>query len=351
MDLRALLPLLAQVGIVFVLMWAGTRIWLNRQRARNAPLRSEIQADVRLATGLDRASILLKNGFGGTWWGSLQGPRRLTVGTDAFIFSAPNALKEYVFKGCECSIAISQAPSRFVNRDWIVITGEVGDRLVQLAISHDNLLEVWQALAETGAVVASTEVPAGHLNRPSGRPVRSGRYSLQRLAVPVVIVLIAEAAACLGAIALPRLSGLCNVGFFVAMVMFVVWFYRARVNADGHGWPQRQSPGLAIWSWFFPVVNLWYPFQVMADIRRAGLPAQARASPAIMPGIWWTCWLAFFTLSSFLLGSGPGSPAHPARYAGWPVKITGMLAAIMTALLVQKVSSGPLGRKTELSDP
>jgi len=99
------------------------------------------------------------------------------------------------------------------------------------------------------------------------------------------------------------------------------------------------------------VVNLWFPFQIMADIWRAGLPAQARASPAIMPGIWWTCWLAFFTLSSFLLGSGPGSPAHPARYAGWPIKITGMLAAIMTALLVQKVSSGPLGRKTELSDP
>jgi hypothetical protein len=214
-----------------------------------------------------------------------------------------------------------------VRRDWIVITGEVGDRLVQLAISHQNLADVWQALAETGAVVASTDVSA------------------------VVIVLIAEAAACLGAIALPNLSGLCNFGFFVAMVMFVVWFYRARVNADGHGWPQRRSPSLAIWSWFFPVVNLWFPFQIMADIWRVGLPVQARASPAILPGIWWTCWLAFFTLSSLLVGSGPGSPAHPASYVGWPIKITGMLAAIMTALLVQKVSSGPLGRKTEHSDP
>ncbi len=212
-----------------------------------------------------------------------------------------------------------------MKRDWIVITGEVGDRLVQLAISHDDLADVWQAVAETGAAVASTEVPAGHLNRPPGRPVRSGRYSLQRLAVPLVLALIAEAAACLGAIASPKLSGLCNFGFFVVMVMFVVWFYRTRVNAGGRGWPQRRSPGLAMWSWFFPVVKLWYPFQIMADIWRAGLPAQARASPA--------------------------SPAHPAWYSGWPIKITGMLAAIMTALLVQKVSGGPLGRKTEPSDP
>jgi len=102
MDLRALLPLLAQVGIVLVLMWA-VRVWRGQ--------------------GL---------------------------------------------------LPTAQAPSRFVNRDWIVITGEVGDRLVQLAISHDNLADVWQALAGTGAVVGTTEVPLDHLNRPSGRPFPRG---------------------------------------------------------------------------------------------------------------------------------------------------------------------------------
>jgi len=34
--------------------------------------------------------------------------------------------------------------------------------------------------------------------------------------------------------------------------MFLVWFYRARVNAEGHGWPQRLSPGWAIGAWFVP---------------------------------------------------------------------------------------------------
>jgi hypothetical protein len=105
MDPRALLPLLAQVGIVAALMWLGTLIWRNRVRARNAPLRSEIEAQVRFATALDRASVLGTGwvGIRGRWF-PLQGPKRLIVGADAFIFSrapgpsaslysrAPNAL-------------------------------------------------------------------------------------------------------------------------------------------------------------------------------------------------------------------------------------------------------------------
>ena len=81
------------------------------------------------------------------------------------------------------------------------------------------------------------------MTRPWGRPVRSGRYSLRKLAAVLVIVLIVDAAAWLGGMVLPVLGVVSNFGFFVAMVMFLVWFYRARVNAEGHGWPQRLSPG------------------------------------------------------------------------------------------------------------
>jgi hypothetical protein len=152
MDLLRLLTMLAPLGVVGTLMWVGSLMWRNRQRARNTPLRSEIEAQVCFATTLEYASILRKGvlGIPGRWI-PMQGPKRLIVGTDAFIFSAPRALHEFVFRGRECSIAFSQAPSRFVNRDWIVITGQADGRLVQIAISHDNLLEVWQALAGTGA--------------------------------------------------------------------------------------------------------------------------------------------------------------------------------------------------------
>lgn len=126
----------------------------KRERTTNAPLRGEIQAGVRFATRLDHVSHLGTGGFGGTpgMWISLRGPKRLVVGADAFMISAPQALREFVFAGRESSIRFSQAPSRLVRRDWIVIAGQVSGRQVQLAITKKaGLPEIWQALAGTGA--------------------------------------------------------------------------------------------------------------------------------------------------------------------------------------------------------
>jgi hypothetical protein len=82
------------------------------------------------------------------------------VGADAFMISAPQALREFVFTGRESSIRFSQAPSRLVRRDWIVITGQASDGQVQLAITKKaGLPEIWQALAGTGA--AQDWGPAG----------------------------------------------------------------------------------------------------------------------------------------------------------------------------------------------
>jgi hypothetical protein len=145
-----LIPLLIIGGLVYVFRRR------NGERATNAPLRSEIAAQVCFETRLDRARVLGTGGFGGTrgYWISLRGPKRLTVGTDAFMVSAPQALREFAFTGRETSIAFRQAPS-LGHRDWIVITGGASGRQVQLAITRDNLLDVWQALAGTGAAPES----------------------------------------------------------------------------------------------------------------------------------------------------------------------------------------------------
>lgn len=128
----------------------------NRERDRNAPVRDAIEARVSYRASLDGASHLGTGGFGGTrgMWIALQGPKRLTVGADAFMVSAPQALAEYVFTAAETTIALSQAPSRVVNRDWIVITRHDGDRPLRLAITRGNLPEVWHALALTGVTLA-----------------------------------------------------------------------------------------------------------------------------------------------------------------------------------------------------
>lgn len=141
-------PFVIVGGILFLFMRR------NRERATNAPLRSQIQAQVRLSTPLDHASILGTGGFGGTrgQWIRFKGPKRLVVGADAFMISMPQALREYVFTGSESSIAISQAPSRLAERDWIIITGQADGRQVKIAITKKaGLPEIWQALAGTGA--------------------------------------------------------------------------------------------------------------------------------------------------------------------------------------------------------
>jgi hypothetical protein len=148
LDLLRLITIWAPLGIIAALMWMGARTSHNRLRGRNAELRSEIEARVRFATTLDRARI---HRSGGRGWLPVRGPVRLVVGTDAFIFSAPKAFGECAFRGSQCSIKLSRAPVRFGSRDWIVITGQDAGRRVQLGISPGNLLDVWQALAATGA--------------------------------------------------------------------------------------------------------------------------------------------------------------------------------------------------------
>jgi hypothetical protein len=149
------LPLLVGLAII-ASGWVYMFKRQDRERAGNAPLRAEIEARVCFATRLDRVSKLGEGGFRGTagYWIPVRGPKRLVVGTNAFMISMPQALREYVFTGCESSIAFSQMPSGLAARDWIVITGQAGGRQVQLAITKkEGLPDIWQALVGTGVTL------------------------------------------------------------------------------------------------------------------------------------------------------------------------------------------------------
>jgi hypothetical protein len=134
----------------------GLVVRRNRERAMNAPLRAQLEAQVCFETALDRVEVLGRGGFRGTraYWYTKRGPTRLTVGADTFMISAPQALREYVFTGRESSIAFTQMQFGPAGRDWIVIKGRAGGREVQVAIMcRGNLMEVWHALAAAGAAV------------------------------------------------------------------------------------------------------------------------------------------------------------------------------------------------------
>ena len=175
MDLlpEVLIPLLIIGGFVYLF------VRRNRERAENAPLRGEIEARVCFETTLYRASILGTGGFEGTRgvWIQLKGPTRLIVGTDAFMVSAPQALREFVFSGPESSIAFGQAVN---SGDCIMITGQAGGRQVQLAITGDNLPDIWRALAATGAALMLRVVNSESSGACRARPVLpAGRGPVQ----------------------------------------------------------------------------------------------------------------------------------------------------------------------------
>lgn len=116
-------------------------------------------------------------------------------------------------------------------------------------------------------------------------------------------------------------------------VLFVVWFWQARVNAEQHGWRQRRARAWAFWGWLVPIVFLWIPFQLMGDIWRAGLPAEQQGRTAWPLVLWWTCFL--------LAGGGPGLIV-PASI-GWLRLADVALAAMSLVLIIARVSNGTLG--------
>jgi hypothetical protein len=92
------------------------------------------------------------------------------------------------------------------------------------------------------------------------------------------------------------------VVYIAAGVVFLVWSWRARINAewigeldmlrqsvDGGVTPvgnaHRLSRGWVIGGWFCPVVNLWFPYQIVLDIWRASAPRRPVSGGLVR--VWW----------------------------------------------------------------
>jgi len=142
-----------------------------------------------------------------------------------------------------------------------------------------------------------------------------------------------------------QLDNAADITIFGLSILFVVWFYRARINAERHGYRQRRARGWAFWGWIVPIVNLWFPFQIMGDIWRAGLPAEQRGETAWLPALWWTCWL----LSGLgIFGAGvtavnSGSVPHIAADTNAASLCFLAVAGAMLIAIIRTVSDGPVG--------
>lgn len=137
---------------------------------------------------------------------------------------------------------------------------------------------------------------------------------------------------------------LSRVVLVTSVILFLVWFRRARINAEHCGWRQRRARAWVFWGWVIPIANLWIPFQVIGDIWRAGRPAGQRAKIAWLPAAWWTSWL----LAELVAPIRPGPQTSQARYAlqlphNWLSLCLFGIAGMTLIAIIQIVSSGPVG--------
>lgn len=72
--------------------------------------------------------------------------------------------------------------------------------------------------------------------------------------------------------------GLDGVGLLEipALVLLLIWQYRAAQAARAAGYPAKRSPGWGVGSWFVPIVNLWMPFEALRDCLPPGTPHRGR---------------------------------------------------------------------------
>ncbi|MEV0195923.1 DUF4328 domain-containing protein [Nonomuraea sp. NPDC050691] len=92
-----------------------------------------------------------------------------------------------------------------------------------------------------------------------------------------------------------------KVGVFaLAAVAFLAWLHRVRGNAEvlAPG-PHRRARPWVILGWFVPLVNLWFPKQVVEDVWNASkpgapVPSLPLARRSVLVWAWWNAFVISF---------------------------------------------------------
>jgi hypothetical protein len=200
---------------------------------------------------------------------------------------------------------------------------------------------VWQAILASAAVVL---VVIAHFWEISRLSHQSALFQDAEAGNPVPL---AEARASDDAV---QSSGVLLIAVTILALVFVmVWAYRARANAEAYTTSEfRRSKGWAIGGWICPIVNLWFPFQVMKDIwaasdtdRPEGFAVKAWAVTAVIP-LWWTCFLG--TTLVYRMSSGvyndatTASAVHTSLILDFASAAIDIAAAVMFIFIVATVT-------------
>jgi hypothetical protein len=129
-----------------------------------------------------------------------------------------------------------------------------------------------------------------------------------------------------------------QLALLIAGVVFVVWLWRVRSNAElfcvGR---HRHGRGWVIGGWFCPVVNVWFPKQIVDDVIAASDPRTPPQVPDLR-GIrgnglvlaWWLTWVASLVFGD--LGGTDWAADVPDVGDQVPLASLSTISAVLTAV-------------------
>ena len=132
-----------------------------------------------------------------------------------------------------------------------------------------------------------------------------------------------------------------------AYIVNCLWLHRCRSNAEVVV-PQATHARRSLWiwlAWWVPVVNLWFPYQVVRDVDGAHRLGERRTGLAL----WWTGWLLWLFSSSvadrILTSAGDGSPEGLTAFAvGESVAAVALLVSFVRwAMIVRRTTERQRG--------
>ncbi|GAB2501767.1 hypothetical protein GCM10027063_46440 [Promicromonospora xylanilytica] len=122
------------------------------------------------------------------------------------------------------------------------------------------------------------------------------------------------------------------------------WLYRSRQLADAlsPSFRHKHPPYRAWLAWAFPVVNLWFPYQFVRDIRRATVGPVVTTAPV---RLWWLLWLVclaadlatFVAAASAEVGSDATLSVVPWLVTG--SSALGVVGGVLWLRIVQEITS------------
>ncbi|WP_228034043.1 DUF4328 domain-containing protein [Streptomyces spongiae] len=119
--------------------------------------------------------------------------------------------------------------------------------------------------------------------------------------------------------------------FVAAVVVFLCWFRRCRLNAEVFApGTHRYAPGFAVGGWFIPVAMWWIPRRTALDIWRASGPAGGEW----LINAWWVAWLAkaVGTATAHQFASRPGGSFLYDQ-------VTGVVVGVLAILVIGRVTA------------